>query len=147
MRLDDLIGNFIICEMKFDSTKMVKKNGVALNASCREGDEEDLKETISLLAKKFNKTMKRFNKKPYSAGDSSNENDKRSYYITHSDEDSDEEEGSDGTNTFVTFTAQIHEELIVPPTVSTTQPDSISDDEEELTKEELIENYQMLFQK
>ncbi|GAA0165289.1 hypothetical protein LIER_20732 [Lithospermum erythrorhizon] len=60
---------------------------------------------------------------------------------------SDEEEVSDGTNTLVAFTAQLHEEATVPPTVSTTQPDNISDDEEELTEEELIANYQMLFHK
>ncbi|GAA0154495.1 hypothetical protein LIER_12455 [Lithospermum erythrorhizon] len=54
-----------------------KKKGVALNASCKEGNEEELKETMSLLAKKFNKTMKRFNKKPYSTRDSSSGNDRR----------------------------------------------------------------------
>ncbi|GAA0145721.1 hypothetical protein LIER_36175 [Lithospermum erythrorhizon] len=67
----------------------------------------------------------------------------RIYYTTHSDE----EEGSDGSNNFVAFTAQIHEEGIVPPTVNHTQPDSISDDEEKLTEEGLIANYQMLFYK
>ncbi|GAA0145723.1 hypothetical protein LIER_36176 [Lithospermum erythrorhizon] len=77
MRLDDLIGNLTTYEMKFDSTEMVKKKGVALNASCKEGDEEDLKETVSLLVKNFNKTMKRFNKKPYSVGDSSGGRDRR----------------------------------------------------------------------
>ncbi|GAA0173512.1 hypothetical protein LIER_27109 [Lithospermum erythrorhizon] len=67
----------------------------------------------------------------------------RSYYTTHPDED----EESDGTNTFVAFTAQIHGEGTVNPTMSHTQPDSISDDEEDLTEEELIVNYQMLFHK
>ncbi|GAA0171616.1 hypothetical protein LIER_25604 [Lithospermum erythrorhizon] len=57
-----------------------------------------------------------------------------SYYSTHSDED----EGSDGTKNFVAFTAQILEE----GTVDHTEPDNISDNEEELTEEELIANYQ-----
>ncbi|GAA0165521.1 hypothetical protein LIER_20906 [Lithospermum erythrorhizon] len=56
-------------------------------------------------------------------------------------------EGSDGTNNFVAFTAQILEEGMVTPTVDHTQPNSISDDEEELTEKELIANYQILFHK
>ncbi|GAA0145417.1 hypothetical protein LIER_05615 [Lithospermum erythrorhizon] len=59
MRLDDLIGNLITYEMKFDSTKLIKKKGIAFNVSCKEGDEDDLKDTMNLLAKNFNKTMKR----------------------------------------------------------------------------------------
>ncbi|GAA0172065.1 hypothetical protein LIER_25964 [Lithospermum erythrorhizon] len=45
-----------------------KRKGVALQENCevKENEEEDLAETMSLLAKNFNKTLKRFNKKPYS---------------------------------------------------------------------------------
>ncbi|GAA0142753.1 hypothetical protein LIER_03581 [Lithospermum erythrorhizon] len=47
-------------------------------ASCEDKGEEDLVESMSLLAKKFNKTLKRFNKKPYSGsgGNNAGVNDK-----------------------------------------------------------------------
>ncbi|GAA0169522.1 hypothetical protein LIER_23987 [Lithospermum erythrorhizon] len=40
-----------------------KKNGIALKASSNDVNDEDLVETMNLLAKNFNKTLKRFNKK------------------------------------------------------------------------------------
>ncbi|GAA0160082.1 hypothetical protein LIER_16718 [Lithospermum erythrorhizon] len=71
MRLDDLIGNLTTYEMKIDSAEPTKMKGIALSVSHKEEDEEDLKETMSLLARNFNKTMKRFNKKMFTGGENS----------------------------------------------------------------------------
>ncbi|GAA0184273.1 hypothetical protein LIER_31561 [Lithospermum erythrorhizon] len=153
MRLDDLIGNLTTFEMKFDSTKSANKKGVALMASCKEGNEEDLNETMNLPTKSFKKIMKRFNKRPYTTGDNSSgsvsnvKKQTKTYYATHSDEDSDKDEGSDSVNNFVAFTAQVFEKWFVNPSVSHIQYGNISDDEEDLTEEELIANYQLLFTK
>ncbi|GAA0160084.1 hypothetical protein LIER_16719 [Lithospermum erythrorhizon] len=68
----------------------------------------------------------------------------RSYYSTHSDEDTDEDEGNN-SNTFVAFTAKIHQEE--SETECHYQSGSPSDDDGELTEEELIANCQMLFRK
>ncbi|GAA0186577.1 hypothetical protein LIER_33865 [Lithospermum erythrorhizon] len=77
MWLDDLIGNLTTYEMKINSTEPAKKKGIALSVGYKEGDDEDLKETMSLLAKNFNKIMKRFNKKSFAGGDNSSGYDKR----------------------------------------------------------------------
>ncbi|GAA0151606.1 hypothetical protein LIER_10293 [Lithospermum erythrorhizon] len=174
--------------------KVAKKKGVSLKASCKELDEEDLNETTNLLEKSFNKTMKWFNSRPYTAGDNLSCNDRRfdswkknnkilgasnsssqqnqqnqdkgiqwrecedfghiqvqcpnyvkkqnkSYYATHSDEDSNEDELGDNVNNFVAFTAQVPGEGSVNPSMSHIQSDNISDDEEDLTEEELKVNY------
>ncbi|GAA0142522.1 hypothetical protein LIER_03403 [Lithospermum erythrorhizon] len=157
MRLDGLIGNLTTFKMKFDSTELTKKKGVALKASCNEGDEEDLNDTMNMFAKSFNKTMKRFNRRPYTAGDNSSgkgvqcrecegfghiqvqcpkyvKKQTKSYYVTHSDKESNEHEGSDNVNNFVAFTAQVTREGVVNPSVSNMSPNNISDDEEDLTR-------------
>ncbi|GAA0155529.1 hypothetical protein LIER_13238 [Lithospermum erythrorhizon] len=77
MRFDELIGKLTIFEMMFESTKSSKRKEVALQASYEDKEEEDLAETMSLLAKNFNKTLKRFNKKPYSGGNNPGGSDKR----------------------------------------------------------------------
>ncbi|GAA0169713.1 hypothetical protein LIER_24133 [Lithospermum erythrorhizon] len=71
----------------------------------------------------------------------------KSYYATHSDEDSNEDEGSDNVNNFVAFTTQVSREGYVNPSTSHIQSGNITDDEEDLTEEELIANYQLLFHK
>ncbi|GAA0179371.1 hypothetical protein LIER_29961 [Lithospermum erythrorhizon] len=69
-------------------------------------------------------------------------------YITLSDEESNEEVMSDNNvNNFVAFMTNITKEHAVSPTVVDRPSDKISDDEEDLTKEELMANYQMLFMK
>ncbi|GAA0144913.1 hypothetical protein LIER_05233 [Lithospermum erythrorhizon] len=60
MRIDELIGNLNNFEMTFDPLESIKKNGIDLKASFEDEDGEDLTKTMSLLAKKFNKTLKRF---------------------------------------------------------------------------------------
>ncbi|GAA0166778.1 hypothetical protein LIER_21858 [Lithospermum erythrorhizon] len=68
MRFDELIGSLTTFEMMFEATEPTKEKGVALQVSSLENGEENLNETVNMLAKKFNKTLKRFNKKPYSGG-------------------------------------------------------------------------------
>ncbi|GAA0156055.1 hypothetical protein LIER_13638 [Lithospermum erythrorhizon] len=70
------------------------------------------------------------------------------YYTTLSDDESDKEEGSDNkVGDFVAVTARNSIEDTVSPTVIGHSIDNINDDEEDLTKEELMANYQMLFMK
>ncbi|GAA0153461.1 hypothetical protein LIER_37679 [Lithospermum erythrorhizon] len=112
-------------EMMFESSESNKKKWISLKAGYEYEDVEDLAEIMSLLAKSFNKTLKRFNKKSYSG-----------------------EEGSDTkVSNFIAFTSKISIEEPVNPTAIDHPSNNISDDEEELTKEELMGNYQMLFMK
>ncbi|GAA0154433.1 hypothetical protein LIER_37880 [Lithospermum erythrorhizon] len=187
MRLDELIGNLTTFEMKLESSGTDKKKGVALNVSCKDGEEEDLAETMSLLAKNFNKTMKRFNKKPY--GNSRFDSGKKvnrvegtvnngtlqskgktiqcrecegfghiqvqcpnyvrkqtkSYYSTHSDEESDSEKEDTESNVsnFVAFTSTLSETDLTDDVSHDPDPET----EEEATNEELIANYQLLYNK
>ncbi|GAA0154676.1 transmembrane signal receptor [Lithospermum erythrorhizon] len=195
MRLDELIGNLTTFEMKLESSGTDKKKGVALNVSCKDGEEEDLAETMSLLAKNFNKTMKRFNKKPYGNPDMARSNDRRfdnwkktnrvegtvnngtlqskgkaiqcrecegfghiqvqcpnyvrkqtkSYYSTHSDEESDSEKEDTESNVsnFVAFTSILSENDLTDDATHDPDPET----EEEATNEELIANYQLLYNK
>ncbi|GAA0168894.1 hypothetical protein LIER_23497 [Lithospermum erythrorhizon] len=157
MKYDELIGNLTTFEIMFESSESNKKKGIVLQASCEDKVEEYLAETMSLIAKNFNKILKRFNKKHYFGGNSPEVNDKRvdkrmknskfggsnnglnkqnkgnglqcrecegfghiqvecpnyikkqskSYYTTLSDDESDEEEGSDNkVNHVVAFTAR-----------------------------------------
>ncbi|GAA0167549.1 hypothetical protein LIER_40401 [Lithospermum erythrorhizon] len=97
------------------------------------------------LANFFNKTLKHFNKKPYSGsgGNSPGVNDKRiDKRLKNSNfggSSNDEEEGSDNkVNDFVAFTARNSKEDTVNATVFDHRIDNISDDEEDLTEEELM---------
>ncbi|GAA0163413.1 hypothetical protein LIER_19287 [Lithospermum erythrorhizon] len=54
-----------------------KGQGVALQVSSSDNGEENLAETVNMLAKNFNKTLKRFNKKPYSGGSTPDNFDQR----------------------------------------------------------------------
>ncbi|GAA0184003.1 hypothetical protein LIER_31317 [Lithospermum erythrorhizon] len=102
---------------------------------------------MSLLAKIFNKTLKRFNKKPYSGSNNPwcksqmdfqgvEKNQSKSYYSTLFDDDIDEEEGSDiQVSNFVTFTCKVSTEEAVNPTVIDLPSDNITDDDEELIEE------------
>ncbi|GAA0164081.1 hypothetical protein LIER_19800 [Lithospermum erythrorhizon] len=70
----------------------------------------------------------------------------KSYCTTLSDDETDEEEGNDNkVSNFVAFTVRNLNESTGSPTVVDHVSDNLSDDEEELTKEELMANYQMLF--
>ncbi|GAA0161776.1 hypothetical protein LIER_18013 [Lithospermum erythrorhizon] len=68
MSFDELIGNLTTFEMTLEVTEPGKGKGVALKASNSKNGKENLAETVSMLAKNFNKILKRFNKKPYSGG-------------------------------------------------------------------------------
>ncbi|GAA0167276.1 hypothetical protein LIER_43786 [Lithospermum erythrorhizon] len=76
MRIDELIGNLTTFEKMFESSYSNKNVGITLQARCEDKLEEDLDETVSLLAKNFNKTLKRFYKKPYSGRNCLGFNDK-----------------------------------------------------------------------
>ncbi|GAA0170841.1 hypothetical protein LIER_25018 [Lithospermum erythrorhizon] len=65
MRLDELMGNLTTFEMSLDDGESSKKTGIALKEATEDMNDEDLVETMNLLAKNFNKTLKSFNKKPY----------------------------------------------------------------------------------
>ncbi|GAA0156043.1 hypothetical protein LIER_13627 [Lithospermum erythrorhizon] len=165
MRLDELICNLTTFKMKLDSNVTDKKKGIALNASYKEGEKEDLAETMSLIAKNFNKTMKRFNKKPYGSADTSKGNDRRFdnwkkarridgagnsgfQQSKGKDEESDSEkvDTESNVNNFVAFTTVVSEEDSITPSVNDNH-DIDSEDEEEVTNKELIANYQMFYNK
>ncbi|GAA0149222.1 hypothetical protein LIER_36889 [Lithospermum erythrorhizon] len=198
MRFDELIGNLTTFEMMFESTKSNNEKGIALQANYKDKEEEDLTKTMSLLAKKFKKNLKCFNKKTYSGGNNpavndkwidkgwknskfggsnsgSNQQNKRkgihcrkcegfrhiqvecpnyvknqstSYYTTLFNDESNKEEESDNKfSNFVAFTARDSKEDMVSPIVIDHSIDNISDDEGDLTEEELMTNYQILFMK
>ncbi|GAA0180067.1 hypothetical protein LIER_30062 [Lithospermum erythrorhizon] len=65
MMVDERIGNLTTLEMSINEGKSSKKKGIALKAASEEVDDEDLVETMNMLAKNFDKSLKRFNKKPY----------------------------------------------------------------------------------
>ncbi|GAA0155179.1 hypothetical protein LIER_12963 [Lithospermum erythrorhizon] len=94
MKVDELVGNLTTFEMTFDESDSGKKKGLALKISTEEGDEDNLVQTMNMLAKSFNKTMRKLNIKSYGGN-----------------------EGETGDDS----------------------------DEEDLTQEELIENYKVLF--
>ncbi|GAA0159087.1 hypothetical protein LIER_15954 [Lithospermum erythrorhizon] len=114
MRFDELIRNLTTFKMMFESSESNEKKGIALQANCKDTKEEDLVETMSLLAKNFNKTLKCFNKNSYYGENSPGvecpnyiNKQSKSYYTTLSDDESDEEEGSyNKVNNFVAFTAR-----------------------------------------
>ncbi|GAA0166889.1 hypothetical protein LIER_21948 [Lithospermum erythrorhizon] len=76
MRVDELMGNLTTFEMSLDDGESSKKKGIALKASSKDVDDEDLVETMNVLAKNFNKSLMRFNKKPYGGTSYPNANDK-----------------------------------------------------------------------
>ncbi|GAA0186246.1 hypothetical protein LIER_33534 [Lithospermum erythrorhizon] len=115
MGFDELIENLTTFEMTLEITEPAKGKGVALQASNSENGEENLAETLNMLVKNFNKTLKRFNKKPYFGGSTP------------------------------AFTARDIQEAMVNPSVNECLADNLSDDEGDLTEEELTANYQLLF--
>ncbi|GAA0150799.1 hypothetical protein LIER_43116 [Lithospermum erythrorhizon] len=147
--------------------KSNRKKGIALKASCEHEDicTQDLTETMSLLAKNFKKTLKYFNKKSCFSGNNAGVNDKwidkgwknskcrgsNSGFNQQNkgkgyNDDSDKKEGCNANvSNFVAFTSKISTEDTVNPTVMDHPSDNINDDEEKITKEELMANYQMLF--
>ncbi|GAA0161968.1 hypothetical protein LIER_18163 [Lithospermum erythrorhizon] len=153
MKSDELIENLTTFEIKMDSIDTIKKKGIALKASCKDGEEQDLAETINLLAKFFSKTMKRFNKKPYVTADSTKVNDrwfdnwKKNTKIEGTrNYDGENEDVKDTVSNFMPFTATISKEDNVTPTVNHS---ACHDNEHdgEINEEELMINYQMLFDK
>ncbi|GAA0164800.1 hypothetical protein LIER_20350 [Lithospermum erythrorhizon] len=68
MSLDELIGNLATFEISLNEGDSSKKKSIALKVSSEDVNDEDLGETINMLTKFFNKTLKRFNKKPFSGG-------------------------------------------------------------------------------
>ncbi|GAA0176339.1 hypothetical protein LIER_29348 [Lithospermum erythrorhizon] len=68
--------NLTTFEMTIKSTKSNKIKGIDFKAGCEDEDGEDVAETMSLLVKNFNKTLKCFNKKSCSGGNNPSVNDK-----------------------------------------------------------------------
>ncbi|GAA0159281.1 hypothetical protein LIER_43475 [Lithospermum erythrorhizon] len=198
MIFDELMGNLLTFEMTLEESEVPKGKGIALKTSHTDNEEESLADTINLLAKNFNKTLKRFNKKPFFGGNTPGTFDRRNdrvwknpksggssnvginnsstkgiqcrecegfghiqvecpnyvkkqskgYYTTLSDGETDEEEESTNeVNNFVAFTAWMDQKATVNPAVNNYGPDDESDEEEEITEEELMANYQLLFDK
>ncbi|GAA0144459.1 hypothetical protein LIER_35938 [Lithospermum erythrorhizon] len=151
MRLDELIGNLTTFEMKIDSADTIKKKGIALKANCKDGKEEDLAETMNLLTKIFNKPMKR---KYEGFGHIQVQclnyvkKQAKGYYATHSDDytDGGNEDVEDTVSNFVAFTTAILKEDCVTPTLNQSAC-HYREDEGEITEEEIMANYQMLFDK
>ncbi|GAA0173441.1 hypothetical protein LIER_41523 [Lithospermum erythrorhizon] len=164
MRLDELMGNLTTFEMSLDDGESTKKKGIPLKATAEDTNDEDLVETMNLLANNFNKTLKRFNKKRSSnleqkekpRGIQCRECDgfghiqvecpnyvkqkAKNYCITLSDDDSKGEDKEEKVRNFVAFATQSE-----PPI-----DDSLtegSDDEDEMTEEELLEDYKLLYSK
>ncbi|GAA0157490.1 hypothetical protein LIER_14746 [Lithospermum erythrorhizon] len=152
MRVDELMGNLSTFEISLDDGDLSKKKGIALKVASEDVDNEDLVEIMNLLAKNFNKSLKRFNKKPYggtnfpSASDKGNNRWKKpkqskNYYTTLIDDDSDEEDGQEEkVSNFVVFTAQ------TKPHVNDSSHEN-SEDEEDMTEEEMLEDYKLMYTK
>ncbi|GAA0164342.1 hypothetical protein LIER_43680 [Lithospermum erythrorhizon] len=138
MRVDELVGNLTTFEITFDEGDSEKKKGLALKASTEEADEENLAETMNMLATNFNKTICGFNKKTQS----------KNYYTTLTADEIDEEEPTEEkVRNFVAFMGQISNgnQYDIPTVGDSRTADD--NDEEELTQEELMENYELLFSK
>ncbi|GAA0173797.1 hypothetical protein LIER_41590 [Lithospermum erythrorhizon] len=145
--------------------KSSKRKWIVLHASCEDKEEEELTETMSLLAKNFNKTLKRFNKKPYPGGNNPGRSDKRiekgwkntKFGGSNSGSNQQsrskgiqcrecEDKGSDNkVSNFVAFTTRDTQENAIIPSVNDFPIDIMSDEEGDLIEEELMANYQMLF--
>ncbi|GAA0163902.1 hypothetical protein LIER_19662 [Lithospermum erythrorhizon] len=110
--------------MSLDEGESSKKKGISLKATLEDVDNEDLVKTMNVLAKNFNKTFKRFNKNPYGGTSFPKE------------EDGQKEKFSN----FIAFTVQIE------PTVEDSLHEN-SEDEEDITKEELLEDNTLLYTK
>ncbi|GAA0151612.1 hypothetical protein LIER_10299 [Lithospermum erythrorhizon] len=113
-----------------------KKKGVALKAVSEDVNDEDLVETMNLLAKNFNKSLKRFKKKPYGGTSYPNVNDKGNNMWKKPVKQEDEEDREEKVSNFVAFTAQSE------PPVDDSLPDD-SEDEEEMIEEELLQDYKL----
>ncbi|GAA0149839.1 hypothetical protein LIER_08918 [Lithospermum erythrorhizon] len=140
MRVDELMDNLTTFEMSLDDGESGKKKGRALKAASENVDDEDLVETMKLLAKNFNKSLKRFNKKPYGGTSYPNANDKGNniWNKPMKQEDEDDQEGK--ISNFVAFVA--HTE----PPVDDNGLDN-NEDKDEMTEEELLEDYKYLYTK
>ncbi|GAA0175501.1 hypothetical protein LIER_41926 [Lithospermum erythrorhizon] len=128
MRVDELMENLTTFEMTFDEGESRKKKGLPLKATIEEEYNENLAETIHMLAKKFNKTL-------------------RSYYTTLTDKEFDEEEPpEEKVNNFVAYTCHIFvEDKDVNQNIADTLTTDDNVDDGEPTPKELIDNYQLLF--
>ncbi|GAA0173850.1 hypothetical protein LIER_41605 [Lithospermum erythrorhizon] len=157
MRLDELIENFTTFEMTFEPTETGKKKGISLKANCEGEEGGDLAETAGGSnggGNRQNRSRGIQYKKCEGFGHIQVEcpnyvkKQSKSYYTTLSDEDIDEDEGGDHNETnFVAFTAQIQTSITFNAPINNRDIDPTSDDEGELTEEELVANYQMLFDK
>ncbi|GAA0171214.1 hypothetical protein LIER_25300 [Lithospermum erythrorhizon] len=180
MSLNKLIGNLATFEMSLNEGELSKKKGIALKATSENVDDEELGETINMLAKNFNKILKSFNKKPFNGSFSSSVPDRsnnmwkkpvkqgnygtcqsdkpkgiqcrecegfvhiqaefpnylkkksKNYSSTSSDDES-EDEQDDQINNLVAFTG------VLEPTITDIVNDN-SEDEEDMTDEEVLEN-------
>ncbi|GAA0159737.1 hypothetical protein LIER_16445 [Lithospermum erythrorhizon] len=118
-------------------------------------DDEDVVETTNMLVKNFNNSLKMFNKKPYSGNGFSPATDKgnnrwkksgkqRYYGAGQTDKPEGiqyvEDEQKEQVNNFVVFTSQIE------PTAGDNL-DNTNEDKEQMTKEELLEDYKLLYTK
>ncbi|GAA0171190.1 hypothetical protein LIER_25283 [Lithospermum erythrorhizon] len=153
MRVDELIGSLTTFEMSLDHGETSKKKGIALKFASEDVDDEDLVETMNILAKNFNKSLERFNKKPYSEIvlhllmieriiDGRNQKNKKTmsknYYTTLTDDDSKVEDQQECN--FVAFTAHIE------PLVDNNLENN-NEDEADMTEEEMLEDYKLLYTK
>ncbi|GAA0168039.1 hypothetical protein LIER_22850 [Lithospermum erythrorhizon] len=57
MRVDELIGNLSTFEMSPDEGESSKNKGIVLKVASENVDDEDLVETMNMLAKNFKKTI------------------------------------------------------------------------------------------
>ncbi|GAA0141468.1 hypothetical protein LIER_02605 [Lithospermum erythrorhizon] len=139
------------------------KKRIALKVIAEDTNDEDHVETMNLLVKNFNKTLKRFNKKPYGGtiylttnekwangwkkpvkkGGMSNyvKRQSKNYYTTLTDDDSEgKEDQEEKVSNFVAFTTQLK------PHFDDSLQDE-SEDEDKMTEEELLEDYKLLYSK
>ncbi|GAA0142649.1 hypothetical protein LIER_03496 [Lithospermum erythrorhizon] len=125
MSLDELIGNLATFEMSLNEGELSKKKGIALKATSENVDDEELGETINMLAKNFKKTLKRFNKKPFNGSVTSSITDRRNNRWKKP-----VKQGNYGTS-------------------QSDKPKDImndnSEDEKNMTDEEVLENYKLLY--
>ncbi|GAA0185892.1 hypothetical protein LIER_33180 [Lithospermum erythrorhizon] len=154
MGFDELIGNLTTFEMMFEATELNKGKGVALQVSISDKREENLAETVNMLAQNFNKTLKHFNKKPYSGGSTQGSFDQGLIR----DGRARSLEGStvvemckagrreyNAGNVKDSVTSRDTKETTVNLSVNEGMTDIKSHEEGDLTEEKLMANYQLLF--
>ncbi|GAA0156154.1 hypothetical protein LIER_13711 [Lithospermum erythrorhizon] len=143
MRVDELMDNLTTFEMSLDDGEPSKKKGIALKATSEDVDDDDLVESMNLLAKNF-KSLKRecegFGHIQVECPNYIKKQSKNYYTILIDDNSKEEDDQEEKVSNFVTFAAQTE------PPIDDNLHDN-SEDEDEMTEEGLLKDYKLLYTK